>query len=137
MQGGIKHKPIYPDMKLYEEIIFLQYNFKGKYVIENVANFKGKYVIENVASYYKPLVRPYEINRHYFWSNFIIPNKEFKTLFIIREDSNEEKQRALGLDVSKYNGVDKTKILRNCVNPELGLYIFNCAFKTIQKEIVS
>ena len=29
-------KPIYPDLKLYEEIIFLQSYFNGKYVVENV-----------------------------------------------------------------------------------------------------
>ena len=32
-------KPAFPDMKLYEEIIFLEHNFKGKYVVENVIPF--------------------------------------------------------------------------------------------------
>ena len=36
--------PKYPDMKLYEEIIFLD-NY-----------FKGKYVVENVIPYYEPLI---------------------------------------------------------------------------------
>ncbi len=30
------HKPLYPDMKLYQEIIFLKHYFDGKYVVENV-----------------------------------------------------------------------------------------------------
>ena len=32
-------KPIYPDMKLYEEIIFLQYNFDKLWVVENVVPY--------------------------------------------------------------------------------------------------
>ena len=31
-----KFTPYYPDMKLYEEIIFLEQFFKGKYCVENV-----------------------------------------------------------------------------------------------------
>jgi DNA (cytosine-5)-methyltransferase 1 len=31
--------PEYPDMKLYQEIIFLENYFKGKYVVENVIPF--------------------------------------------------------------------------------------------------
>ena len=123
MQGGITHKPIYPDMKLYEEIILLKYDFKGEWVVENVR------------SYYEPLIKPFEVSRHYFWSNFVVTDKEFKTLFIIREDTNETKQKALGFDVSKYGGVNKTKILRNCVNPELGLHIFKMAFKEKQHTL--
>ncbi len=40
--------PKFPDMELYEEVIFLKYWFKGKWVVENVI------------SYYKPLIPPYE-----------------------------------------------------------------------------
>jgi len=35
---------VYPDMKLYQEIIFLEHYFKGKYVVENVI------------PYYEPLI---------------------------------------------------------------------------------
>jgi len=124
MQGGVTHKPIFPDMKLYEEIIFLEHNFKGKFVVENVR------------SYYKPLIRPFEVSRHYFWTNFPLMKKDFNTLFVLREDNNEAKQKALGFDVSKFSGVDKTKILRNCVNPELGLHVFKMAFKE-QQEVLA
>jgi len=37
--------------------------------------------------------------------------------------------------MSKYSGVDKIKILRNLVNPKLGLHIFNCAFKEKQEGL--
>ena len=56
-QAGVgcgQNEAIYPDMKLYEEIIFLQYFFKGKYCVENVIG------------YYKPLIAPQEINLHYY-----------------------------------------------------------------------
>src|SRR3972149_8647502 len=34
-----QNKPIFPDMKLYEEIIFLQSFFEGKWCVENVISF--------------------------------------------------------------------------------------------------
>jgi DNA (cytosine-5)-methyltransferase 1 len=37
---------IYPDMKLYEEILFLQHYYRT-----------GKYVVENVIPYYEPLIQ--------------------------------------------------------------------------------
>ena len=36
-------EPVYPDMKLYEEILFLQHYYKH-----------GKFVVENVIPYYEP-----------------------------------------------------------------------------------
>ena len=54
-------KKIYPDMRLYEEIIFLK------------QFFKGRFVIGNVTPYYIPLINPsVKIGRHLFWSNFKI-----------------------------------------------------------------
>ena len=52
----------YPDMKLYQEIILLD------------NHFKGKYCVENVISYYKPLITAKKRGRHYYWTNFILPN---------------------------------------------------------------
>jgi DNA (cytosine-5)-methyltransferase 1 len=63
--ANIKRKKVFPDMKLYEEILFLKHYFKGKYVVENVM------------SYYEPLVKPQILQRHYFWANFEIPPKGF------------------------------------------------------------
>src|SRR3990167_2545922 len=59
--GRGQNKAIFPDMKLYEEILFLQHYFKGKYVVENVI------------PYYEPLIKPQKIGRHCFWSNIQIP----------------------------------------------------------------
>ena len=52
--------PIYPDMSLWQEIIFLKHFFKGKWVVENVI------------SYYEPLIKPHLFNSHYYWANFQI-----------------------------------------------------------------
>ena len=113
-------KVVYPDMKLYQEIILLE-----KF-------FKGKWVVENVVSYYKPLIKPYWYNGHYYWSNFIISQAK-KNYFRGHDSKIETLQEIKGFDISNYKiGVDKKKILRNCVEPEAGLYIFNCAFKERQ-----
>ena len=105
------NKPIFPSMKLYEEILFLQ------------GYFKGKYVVENVLSWYKPLIEPQEISKHYFWTNFYIP--PYKDGFRGHYSSIEDLYKIKGFDLSKYKGVDIRLALRNCVEPELGKYIFD------------
>jgi DNA (cytosine-5)-methyltransferase 1 len=114
---------IYPDMSLYQEIIFLKHYFKGKWVVENVIG------------YYEPLITPQKINRHYFWANFYIPKIKDKTLFFPK-DSLPTLQKIYGVDLSGHDvGKDKRVILRNMVNPELGLHIFNCAYPNSQKPL--
>ena len=51
----------YPDMSLYQEIIFLN-NW-----------FEGKYCVENVIPYYEPLIKAKERGRHLYWTNFNLP----------------------------------------------------------------
>jgi len=111
-------KKLYPDMKLYEEIIFLQ-NF-GK---------KIKWIIENVIAYYQPLIEPQKIGRHYFWSNFMIRNLKHKTSDINR-GTRKQWEELTGLSIKgKDVGQRSDRILRNCVEPELGLHIFQEAFR--------
>lgn len=108
-------EPVYPDMKLYQEILFLQ------------ANFKGKWVVENVKPYYEPLIKPTKIlQRHYFWSNFDISDMNFNQ-DKIRTAQIPDLQRLHGFDLSKYKLKNKRQILRNCVLPELGKHILDCA----------
>ncbi len=112
----MNHKvKIYPDMSLYQEIIFLQ-----KF-------FKGKWVVENVIPYYEPLIKPTKIiHRHCIWSNFEIPDKDFETLGTCKVAKEREfLQEKLGFNLDDYTGIDKRKVLRNCVVPELGLHIIN------------
>jgi DNA (cytosine-5)-methyltransferase 1 len=102
---------VYPDMRLYQEILFLQ------------ANFEGLWVVENVKPYYKPLIEPTNtLQRHLFWSNFDIPNKEFKQ-DKIRTAQIKDLEKLHGFDLSAYRLPNKRQILRNCVSPELGKYI--------------
>lgn len=128
-QGVIR----YPDMGLYQEIIFLQHFFKGKYCIENVK------------SYYDPLIKPQISGRHYFWANFRIPNLEFKkqigrmngtkkelnghTTHTLRSNNHSK----LGFDLTKYSHPNKEKLLNNCVVPEIGLAILDSARNIIRE----
>ncbi len=115
---------VYPDMNLYQEIIFLENHFK-----------KGKWVVENVVGYYEPLKKPtIEIQRHYFWSNFNIGKMKIQkdnVCKITKEKLSEVKD----IDISKWDIKDKRKLLRNAVNPKLGLHILNEAFKIKQKTL--
>ena len=105
-----QNKPVFPDMKLYEEILFLQ------------GYFKGDWVVENVIPWYEPLIKAQKIGRHLFWSNKTIPQKEFAGKNHL--DKQSDLQAVKGFDISKYQiGIRKDKILRNCVEPDVGLYI--------------
>lgn len=131
-QGCIR----YPDMSLYQEIIFLK------------TFFKGKWIVENVIPYYKPLYNPYISERHCFWSNFHITKKEKDlsvTITNSRASTRRTKEEYLsklekyhGFDMSKYNIAitKKTEYLANCVRPGLGLHVWNCAFKEKQETLI-
>jgi DNA (cytosine-5)-methyltransferase 1 len=106
----------YPDMSIYQEILFLQYYFDGKWVVENVN------------PYYEPLITPStKLGRHLFWSNFNIPTILYKEADI-KDGKRDEWQALHGFDISGYK-IDnrKDQILRNCVHPETGLHILNRA----------
>lgn len=105
-------KPVYPDMRLYQEIVFLQ------------NNFKGDWVVENVKPYYKSLIEGQLIQRHLFWSNKKIKETEMEK-DNLRSAQIKDLERHHGYDLSKYKIKDKRQILRNCIYPKLGLYIYN------------
>ena len=107
-QGVIR----YPDMSLWQEIIFLKYFCKVKYCVENVK------------SYYEPMFNPQAIARHYFWANFVIGKYEGKSLPIGRFGPTK-----------KGRTDEKDKLKRNCVEPELGLHILNESQRNIQSEL--
>jgi DNA (cytosine-5)-methyltransferase 1 len=113
---GVRYRwvePLYPDMKLYQEIIFLQ------------NNFKWKWIVENVKPYYKPLIEPtIELQRHLFWSNFKIEPKEFAK-DNIRTAQIPDLQELYWFDLSWYKLPNKRQVLRNCVKPELWKYILS------------
>jgi len=110
----------YPDMKLYAEILFLQYHAECQYVVENVI------------PYYPVLIPAHKINRHLYWSNFKLPQeapKEEK----IRYAQIPDLQKALGYNLSVYKLKNKRQVLRNCVSPATGKLILDHAI--LQKGI--
>lgn len=125
----LNHKvKIYPDMKLWQEIIFLKHFFKDKYVVENVI------------PYYTPLIQPTaNLHRHLFWSNFYIGNFAYAEKLHTGKAKQEREllQEKFGYNLDKYTGIDKRKVLRNAVVPELGLHVFNAAQKeTVQEALL-
>ena len=118
---GHGYKSIYPDMRLYEEIILLKHHFKGTWVVENVS------------PYYKPLIKPTALGRHLFWFNFRISPKKFdNNSGIAGHTKRTGEHDYFNLDKYKIKKLEKTKMNKNCVNPEMGLHVFRSAFKDKQ-----
>lgn len=111
-------KPIYPDMALYQEILFLKHYFKGKYCVENVI------------PYYEPLIPAQKRGRHLYWPNFILPQNlgERPIQIGAGEDEVTRLCEFHDYDFRQYKGEQRiNKIARNLVDYEAGLTIFNCA----------
>ncbi len=88
-------KPKYPDMKLYEEIIFLK------------TFFKGKYCVENVIPYYEPLITAQKRGRHLYWANFKLP-KDLNS----KAPKSSWNQPGLS-NLEKYHEIDKLRLELN------------------------
>ena len=115
-------EPIYPDMMLYQEILFLKHYFKGKYCVENVI------------PYYDPLIVAQKRGRHLYWTNFILPNllsnrnKNFGDDSTQTTESIESWSKFHNYDFNKYKGEQKIlKMARNLVDYEAGKTIFATA----------
>lgn len=117
---------VYPDLKLYEEVIFLDNYFDGKYVVENVIPF------------YEPLIHAKKRGRHLYWTNFLLPNdiNERDGTGIISKAKNEVDVlcKFHDYDFYKYKGTQRRdKIARNLVDYEAGRTIFE-TFLGIKKN---
>ena len=117
-KGG-SYDAIMPDMTLWAMIIFLQ-NF--------TKNTDIKFVVENVKPYYEPLVKPTaKIGRHLFWSNFEIPEVEIKDGLTHNERGSSEKGY---FDLRPFKMKHrKDQVIRNCVDPNVGKYVLECAVR--------
>jgi len=115
--------PVYPDLKLYEEVIFLD------------NHFKGKYVVENVIPYYEPLIPGQKRGRHIYWTNFKLPgNIGERKIYpnMIERGDIAELSAFHDYDFTKYKGEQRlNKMARNLVDYEVGLTIFRTAFNII------
>jgi len=120
-------EPIYPDLKLYEEILFLQHYYRN-----------GKFVVENVIPYYEPLIPAQKRDRHLYWTNFKLPNnigsRHFDEMCQAKDELNKL-SNFHDYDFRKYKGSQSViKMARNLVDYEAGLTIFNTARGIIQKS---
>lgn len=103
----------YPDMSLYEEILLLKHFGHSAWVVENVI------------PYYQPLVKPsFKLGKHLFWSSFVVPEKRFEASE--HHSSLKHLHERKGFDLSAFKIPNKRQVLRNCVEPEIGLYVLNC-----------
>ena len=118
----------YPNMELYQEIIFLD------------TFFDGKYCVENVIPYYEPLIAAKKRGRHLYWTNFNLPNN-------LNERKNPQLSRGLSKDIveslSKYHNYnfykykgkqDVRKMARNLVDYEAGRTIFETFLGITRKQ---
>ena len=121
---------IYPDMKLYEEILFLQYYYRT-----------GKYVVENVIPFYDLLIQGHKRNRHIYWTNFNMPS-------ILSERKNPDLGRTKNVvdalskfhdyDFRKYKGKQSIqKVARNLVDYEAGKTILDTVMGIRTKQNIN
>ena len=119
----------YPDMKLYQEIIFLK------------TFYKGKYVVENVIPYYEPLIPANKRDRHLYWTNFNLPAN-----LNGRKNPDLSRTKNLITVMSKYHDYDfrqykgkqlMNKIARNLVDYEAGKTIFETMLGIVRREDIN
>ena len=119
-------QPVYPDMKLYEEILFLQHYYRS-----------GKFVVENVIPYYEPLIPALKRGRHLYWTNFNLPNDVKDRGFKISQEKNELESlcKFHDYDFNKYKGNQSiVKMARNLVDYEAGRTIFETYLGITKKQ---
>lgn len=113
-------QPIYPDMTLYQEIIFLKHYYKN-----------GNWLVENVIPYYEPLIPAEKRGRHLYWTNIKLPMSLNERKIQIGAGKNELNKLCEfhEIDISSYKGSQRLdKIARNLVDYEAGKTILQCIF---------
>ena len=109
----------YPDLRLYEEILFLTHDYMS------LTSLEGTWLVENVVPWYEPLILPDgKIGRHLFWSNL--------DLFGLRDAPEPPNiMQAKKAELVEWLGIpeppniylqthDPLQCLRNCVHPLIG-----------------
>lgn len=114
----------YPDMSLYEEILFLKYH----------AAPHTQWIVENVVPYYGALLDPVKLNRHLYWANFELPEIPKVVDYIRSNNKISDLEEHHGFDLSDFRLSNKRQVLRNVVSPESALLILEAAMK--QREEV-
>lgn len=123
--ANTKVDAVYPDLKLYEEILLLENYFEGKYCVENVIPF------------YEPLIPAQKRGRHLYWTNFVLPNKLNEREIQIGAGKDEVAKLCVfhDYDFRKYKGEQRIdKMARNLVDYEAGKTIFETALGIIKSN---
>lgn len=102
----------YPDMSLYQVILFLQHFYEGRWCVENVI------------PYYEPLIKAQKVGRHLLWANFPIP-----AIKLPNDDVG-------GMNSKSQKGRDRSQDDRDATHPKLGLHVFECAMNVRQKILI-
>jgi len=120
--------PLYPDLKLYEEIIFLD-NY-----------FDGKYCVENVTPYYEPLITAKKRGRHLYWTNFNLPTslneRKLDGVLCTMVDEHRKLEAFHDFKVNANVGGYRD-VLRNLVDYEAGRTILETALGIIKRANVN
>lgn len=126
MKNKDNYKKNYPDMKLYQEILFLKHYFNGKYVVENVI------------PYYEPLISAKKRGRHLYWTNFNLPNKIGRNnVDNFSKTDIESLSNYHDYNFRKYKGKQSIgKVARNLVDYEAGKTIFETMLGIVQQNDV-
>ena len=130
MVKATRHKKRrYPDMKLYEEILYLEHNRKAPWVVENVAPYYGG-------------MRKYtQVGRHLFWSNMALQGiidqpRPPNFINLCNTEGAQKMKDWLGIQYEKnvyYEGNHcPAQVLRNCVHPEIGKQVLDRATRSRQ-----
>lgn len=121
---------VYPDMRLYQEIVLLE------------SWHEGEWVVENVKPYYEPLIRPtFTIDRHVFWSSSMIPPFRYRRKVHIRDATKEELAEYHRIDGTTFEmmvelfGGRSRKLLRNGLHEDMGRYIANSMERRISLDV--
>ena len=119
------YQPKYPEMSLYQEIIFLE------------THFEGRYVVENVVPYYQPLIAAQRRGRHLYWCNFKLPADLGERRSGIMGGKSEVKEwcKFHDYDFYQYKGKQRVdKIARNLVDYEAGKTILDVALGIMNRK---
>ena len=125
VKAGRNRKPRYPDLRLYEEVLYLQHFAKVPWIVENVV------------PYYEVLVPATKVGRHLFWSNF-----EFEVEDVPRPRNFINSTTVAGKELlMDWLGIHyepnvyyagnhcPAQVLRNCVHPDIGAAILAAALQ--------
>jgi len=121
-----KTEPVYPDMMLYQEILFLQHYYKH-----------GKFCVENVIPYYEPLIQAQKRGRHLYWANFQLPGdlNDRKNNIMVGKNELYEYCKFHEYDFKQYKGEQSVqKMARNLVDYEAGRTILETALGIFRKK---